>query len=283
MGNLMNNDSISYIAVTEAAKAGLELFRDTDGRLALTDGKLSLCADFSDSIRRIKPDNLSRELLVRAAKLKSKSKSKSKSGGGSSNSTATTRPLAIDATAGFGEDSILLAAAGFEVVMYEYDAVIAALLEDALRRASESDNDKLRAAVSHMKLINADSIEAMQHLQEKVDEHLQEKADEHLQEKPDEHLQKPNEHLQEKPDVILLDPMFPAREKSALIKKKFQLLQRLEQPCTDEAALLNAALSAHPHKIVIKRPLKGACLAAHKPDYSIKGKAIRYDCIVMAV
>ena len=270
MGNLMNNDSISYIAVTEAAKAGLELFRDTDGRLTLTDGKLSLCADFSDSIRRIKPDNLSRELLVRAAKLKSKS------GGGSSNSTATTRPLAIDATAGFGEDSILLAAAGFEVVMYEYDAVIAALLSDALIRASENDNDKLRTAVSHMKLINADSIEAMQHLQEKADEHLQEKADEHLQEKPDEHLQK-------RPDVILLDPMFPAREKSALIKKKFQLLQRLEQPCTDEAALLNAALSAHPHKIVIKRPLKGACLAAHKPDYSIKGKAIRYDCIVMAV
>ena len=270
MGNLMNNDSISYIAVTEAAKAGLELFRDTDGRLTLTDGKLSLCADFSDSIRRIKPDNLSRELLVRAAKLKSKSKS----GGGSSNSTATTRPLAIDATAGFGEDSILLAAAGFEVVMYEYDAVIAALLEDALRRASESDNDKLRAAVSHMKLINADSIEAMQHLQEKPNEHSQEK--------PDEHLQKPDEHLQKKPDIILLDPMFPAREKSALIKKKFQLLQRLEQPCTDEEALLNAALSVHPHKLIIKRPLKGAYLASRKPDYSIKGKAIRYDCIVMA-
>ena len=274
MGNLMNNDSISYIAVTEAAKAGLELFRDTDGRLTLTDGKLSLCADFSDSIRRIKPDNLSRELLVRAAKLKNKANSDN--GANHDNGAVNSRPLAIDATAGFGEDSILLAAAGFEVVMYEYDAVIAALLSDALIRASESDNDKLRAAVSHMKLINADSIEAMQHLQEKVDEHLQEKADEHLQEKPDEHLQK-------RPDVILLDPMFPAREKSALIKKKFQLLQRLEQPCTDEAALLNAALSAHPHKIVIKRPLKGACLAAHKPDYSIKGKAIRYDCIVMAV
>ena len=273
MGNLMNNDSISYIAVTEAAKAGLELYRDTDGRLTLTDGKLSLCADFSDSIRRLKPDNLSRELLVRAAKLKNKANSDN--GANHDNGAVNSRPLAIDATAGFGEDSILLAAAGFEVVMYEYDAVIAALLEDALRRASESDNDKLRAAVSHMKLINADSIEAMQHLQEKAGEHLQEKADEHLQ--------KPDEHLQEKPDVILLDPMFPAREKSALIKKKFQLLQRLEQPCTDEAALLNAALSAHPHKIVIKRPLKGACLAAHKPDYSIKGKAIRYDCIVMAV
>ena len=266
----MSNNLISETAIAEAAKAGLELYRDADayGRLTLTDGRLNLCADLSDSIRRLKPDNLSRELLVRTAKLKNKAKrdncTKPDNSAKPDNETKPdnsaifdnsavnySRPLAIDATAGFGEDSILLAAAGFDVVMYEYDAVIAALLEDALRRASESDNDKLRAAVAHMKLINADSIEAMQ-------------------------------HLQERPDVILLDPMFPAREKSALIKKKFQLLQRLEQPCTDEESLLNAALSAHPHKIVIKRPLKGPYLADRRPDYSIKGKAIRYDCIVMA-
>lgn len=245
MDNAANNDLISGQAAAEAAKAGLKLYIDADGRLTLTDGVLSLCADFTDSLRRLRPDNLSSELLVRASKLKGKRVTKA------NDSSAIPRPLAIDATAGFGEDSILLAAAGFNVIMYEYDAVIAALLEDALRRASESDNDKLRAAVSHMKLINADSIEAMQ-------------------------------HLQKKPDIILLDPMFPAREKSALIKKKFQLLQRLEQPCTDEETLLNAALSAHPHKLIIKRPLKGAYLASRKPDYSIKGKAIRYDCIVMA-
>ena len=254
----MSNNLISETALAEAAKAGLELYRDADadGRLTLTDGRLNLCADLSDSIRRLKPDNLSRELLVRTAKLKNKAKrdngTKPDNNVNLDNSAVNySRPLAIDATAGFGEDSILLAAAGFDVVMYEYDAVIAALIEDALRRASESDNDKLRAAVTHMKLMNADSIEAMQ-------------------------------HLQERPDVIFLDPMFPAREKSALIKKKFQLLQRLEQPCTDEEVLLNAALSAHPHKIVIKRPLKGPYLADRRPDYSIKGKAIRYDCIVMA-
>ncbi len=242
MGEQTNCNLISDIAIAEAEEAGLRLFRDEDGRLILTDGTLSLCADLSDSVRRLKADNLSRELLVRTAKLKNRAKP--------DGSTVNQRPLAIDATAGFGEDSILLAAAGFDVVMYEYDAVIAALLFDALRRAAESDNDRLREAVSRMKLINADSIEAMQ-------------------------------HLQERPDVILLDPMFPAREKSALIKKKFQLLQRLEQPCTNEEALLNAALSAHPHKLVIKRPLKGPNLADRKPDYSIKGKAIRYDCIVM--
>ncbi|MBQ4243593.1 MAG: class I SAM-dependent methyltransferase, partial [Clostridia bacterium] len=37
----------------------------------------------------------------------------------------------------------------------------------------------------------------------------------------------------------------------------------------------------HPHKIVIKRPLKGPFLAGRKPDYSLQGKAIRYDCIVL--
>ena len=40
-------------------------------------------------------------------------------------------PWAIDATAGFGEDSLLLAAAGFTVDLYERDCVIAALLKDA--------------------------------------------------------------------------------------------------------------------------------------------------------
>ena len=229
----MDSDLVSAATVEAVETAGLKLARDESGALMLTDGKLKLVADFSDNIRRLRQDNLSCELLVRTAKVK----------------VSVPRPIAIDATAGFGEDSLLLAAAGFDVVLYEYDPVIAALLQDALRRAA--DDARLSDTVRHMQLINADSIEAMQ-------------------------------HLQYKPDVILLDPMFPAREKSALIKKKFQLLQRLEQPCTDEEALLNAAIAAHPHKIVIKRPLKGPFLAGRKPDYSTKGKAIRYDCIVIA-
>jgi 16S rRNA (guanine1516-N2)-methyltransferase len=65
------------------------------------------------------------------------------------------------------------------------------------------------------------------------------------------------------------------------VKKKFQVLHQLEQPCTDETELLDAAVSAGPRKIVIKRPLKGPYLAGRKPDYSLKGKAIRYDCIIL--
>jgi len=35
-------------------------------------------------------------------------------------------------------------------------------------------------------------------------------------------------------DVIYLDPMFPARQKSSLINKKLQLIQKLEPPCSEE-------------------------------------------------
>ena len=47
-----------------------------------------------------------------------------------------------------------------------------------------------------------------------------------------------------------------------------------------EAQLLQAALVASPRKILVKRPLKGPFLAGCRPSYSLKGKAIRYDCIL---
>ena len=216
---------------TDMLPEGLSLEMTEDGLSLLGDG-LSLTADLSEMIPRIKKGVLGKELLVKAARIRGKE-----------------HPTVLDATAGFGQDSLLLSAAGFQVFLYEYDPVISALLADALSRAK--DVPELSEAVSRMTLFKEDSIHAM-------------KA------------------LSEAPDVIYLDPMFPKRNKSALIKKKFQLLQKLEQPCPDEEELLSAALLAHPHKIVIKRPLKGPFLAGRKPDYSLEGKAIRYDCIVLA-
>lgn len=202
-----------------------------DGKLVLSGNGMDLCADFTKSLPRLKPARLRGEMLVKAAGIK-----------------GANGPIRIiDATAGFGEDSILLAAAGFEVTMYEYNPVIARLLEDALKRAKEIP--ELKDIVSHMTFIPGDSIEGMK-------------------------------NLTEAPDVIFLDPMFPERQKSASVKKKFQLLGRLESPCCNEEELLEAALAAHPKKIVIKRPIKGPFLAGRKPDYSSEGKAIRYDCII---
>ena len=209
---------------------GLALSQGDSG-LFLTDGKLEIMADFREMLPRLKQSNLQREMLIKAARIKGQEMPQ----------------LLVDATAGFGDDSLILAAAGFQVRMYEYDEVIAALLQDAMERAR--DIPELREIVARMELVCGDSVEGMK-------------------------------NLDYKPDIVLLDPMFPARQKSALIKKKFQLIQRLESPCSNEEELLEAALCARPQRIVIKRPLKGPYLANKKPSYSLEGKAIRYDCLV---
>ena len=212
-----------------AREAGLEL-REGAAGLALAGDGMELTCDLARLLPRLRPDRLGRELLVRAARVR-----------------GVAAPTAVDATAGLGEDSLLLAAAGFTVTMYEKDPVIAALLQDALERAA--NEPQLSAIVERMTLVEGDSVAA------------------------------PRE-MGAAPDVVFLDPMFPERTKSAAVKKKFQLLHRLERPCEDERELLDAALAAGPRKVVIKRPPKGPCLAGVRPSHAVAGKAVRYDVIV---
>lgn len=212
-----------------AREAGLEL-REGAAGLALAGDGMELTCDLARLLPRLRPDRLGRELLVRAARVR-----------------GVAAPTAVDATAGLGEDSLLLAAAGFTVTMYEKDPVIAALLQDALDRAA--NEPQLSAIVERMTLVEGDSVAALR-------------------------------AMGAAPDVVFLDPMFPERTKSAAVKKKFQLLHRLERPCEDERELLDAALAAGPRKVVIKRPPKGPCLAGVKPSHAVAGKAVRYDVIV---
>lgn len=204
---------------------------DREG-LALQLGDRILRGDFTEMRKRLRTGNLQRELLVRAVRIR-----------------GCEKITVLDAAAGMGEDALLLAAAGFRVVLYERDPVIAALLRDALNRASADPS--MTEIVKRMEFHEGDSIGAMKKMKRAM-------------------------------DVIYLDPMFPEKKKNSLTKKKFQLLHYLEKPCEEEEELLQAAIDAEPAKIVIKRPLKGPWLADRKPAHSYKGKAIRYDCLVFA-
>ena len=219
-----------------AEAAGLVLRRDEGGALVLEGDGMCLRADFADMLSRVRPDRLRGELLVKAAHVKD-----------------VAEPRAFDATAGLGEDSFLLASAGFEVTLCEANPVIAALLEDALGRAA--DDERLAAAAGRMHLIQGDSIQELARIAQTGEVSL---------------------------DVVYLDPMFPARQKSAAVKKKFQLLHHLESPCANEEDLMRAALSVRPRKVVVKRPPKAPVLAGIKPSHVVEGKAVRYDCIVPA-
>lgn len=216
------------VRLSDEPGQALTLIVDRNG-VSLNGFGLSLRGDFTTLLYRVTRGRLSHEMLVKMTKTKSE------------------HPLAVDATAGMGEDAFLLAASGYEVILFEQDAVIAALLRDAMNRARS--HPILAEIIGRMRLVEGDSIRLMS-------------------------------GIVGSPDVVYLDPMFPERRKSGLINKKLQLLQKLEQPCAQEEELLNAALSVRPKKIIIKRPLKGAYLAGRKPGYSVKGKAIRYDCIV---
>lgn len=221
-----------HAGVPDDSSRGICLLVDEGGLWLCGDG-LRTQGDFVRLLPRLTPHALARELLVRAARIK-----------------GVEHPRAIDATAGMGEDSLLLAAAGFEVDLYERDPVICELLHDALHRASEHPG--LASVVARMQLHGEDSTQVLLSLAEE----------------------------RTRPDVVFLDPMFPARQKSALVKKKFQLIHRLEAPAMDEEELLEAALAARPRKVVIKRPPKGPFLAGRKPGHSVVGKAVRYDVIV---
>ncbi len=214
-------------AISDKPGEELTLMFDSHG-IYLTGYGLSFQGDFEQMLHRITEGRLYHEMLVHITK------------------TQKENPAAVDATAGMGEDSVLLAAAGYNVTMYEQNPVIALLLKDALRRGKK--NLFLKDILSRMTLVEGNSIDLMK-------------------------------ELPFTPDIIYLDPMFPARKKSGLVNKKLQLIQKLEQPCVDEVQLLQSAKELNAEKIIIKRPLKGAFLAGEKPDYSIKGKAIRYDCI----
>ncbi len=195
-----------------------------DGLSLMRDG-MELRPDFAEMLPRIKQGALQREMLVKAARVK-----------------GVEAPRAVDATAGLGEDSLLLAAAGFTVTLCEADPVIAALLEDALARASAHEvlgpataglgedslllaaagftvtlceADPVIAALLEDALARASAHEVLGPIVERM--HLV-AGDSRIA------LERAGASTGAQPDVVYLDPMFPGRTKSAAVKKKFQLI-----------------------------------------------------------
>ncbi|MGM0633726.1 MAG: class I SAM-dependent methyltransferase [Pseudomonadota bacterium] len=150
----------------------------------------------------------------------------------------------IDATAGLGRDALLLATAGFHVTMLERSPVVRALLDDGLHRARRSEDATLVAAVSRMSLQQCEALDWLR------------------------------EH---QADVVCLDPMFPARRKSAQVKKEMYLLGRMLGQQEDGDDLLEPALYSAMRRVVVKRPKLAGNLGGRKPDWQLRGRSGRFD------
>jgi 16S rRNA (guanine1516-N2)-methyltransferase len=160
-------------------------------------------------------------------------------------------PRIVDATAGLGRDAFVLASLGAEVLMVERVAAIHALLESALSQA-EADEDVVEIA-GRLSLRHADSATA---------------------------LAKAVRDWPHAPQVVHLDPMFPHREKSALVKKEMRLFRELAGDDDDAPRLLEAALDVATHRVVVKRPRKAPPIEGPPPQHVIEGKTSRYDLYV---
>jgi len=148
----------------------------------------------------------------------------------------------LDLTAGLARDAALMAAAGYQVSMVERQPVLHALIADGLTRA-----DGQGVAADLVLLDNGDAVTL---------------------------------NLPVGPwHAVYLDPMFPARGKSAAVKQDLQWLQQLcSYPDDDEERrLLDVALSVPARKVVVKRPRRAPPLAGRAPHHVLEGKTVRFD------
>jgi 16S rRNA (guanine1516-N2)-methyltransferase len=151
-------------------------------------------------------------------------------------------PLLLDATAGLGRDGFTLAWLGARVTMLERHPQIAALLQDAHRRALA--DPRLAAVAAGIEVRTGDAASLM---------------------------------ARQPWDVIYLDPMYPHSNKSALPQKEMQIFRDLTGGDPDADALLSPALAAARRRVVVKRPARAPWLAGRSPSLSFEGSQARFD------
>jgi 16S rRNA (guanine1516-N2)-methyltransferase len=154
-------------------------------------------------------------------------------------------PSILDATAGLGQDAFVLACQGCEMTLLERSPVVAELLSAGLKMARRSYD--VAPIMSYITMINADSIEWLSAQNDTV------------------------------ADVIYLDPMFPDRDKSSLVKKEMKLFKSIIGGDLDAEALLKASLEKARYRVVVKRPRKAPEIEGIKPSLKLEGKSSRYD------
>ncbi len=157
------------------------------------------------------------------------------------------RPTILDATAGMGRDGFILAWLGCNVTMIERSPILAALLEDGLQRGL--DDKEIGGIVrDRITLVVGNSVDIMGKLAKEA-----------------------------RPETVYLDPMYPMRIKSALVKKEMRYIKAIAGDDDDAPKLLEIALATALKRVTVKRPRLAPAIAGPEPTTAIKSKNSRYD------
>ncbi|MFT5096626.1 class I SAM-dependent methyltransferase [Psychrobacter sp. GW64-MNA-CIBAN-0177] len=244
--------------LSQTATQPILLLDDKNKLSWLSDG-LSVAPEWDKLQRRVVSAGRKSELLLQAAKITSDSQ-------------------VIDATAGFGHDSLILASTGAQVIMLEQQPLMALLLLAEQQRMSALAN--WQKLMSRLQIINTD---ALSYFKNSYFASLQADAD------------NAKEVDAKAIDVVYLDPMFPEDSyqdsktgKGAKVGKHMQALHQLASPPTseEELQLLQSAQAVvrqngqHTQlrgRVVVKRPQLAPLLANQQPSESWHNEAVRFD------
>ena len=231
------------------------LLLDEKNKLSWLSDGLSVAPEWDKLQRRVVSAGRKSELLLQAAKITSDS-------------------TVIDATAGFGHDSLILASTGAQVIMLEQQPLMALLLlAEQLRMNTLPNWQKL---MSRLQIINTDALSYFASLQADA-------------------IDDAKEIDRQEIDVVYLDPMFPEDSyqdsktgKGAKVGKHMQALHQLARPPTsdEERQLLQSAQAVVRQnvqntqvqgRVVVKRPQFAPQLANQQPSESWHNEAVRFD------
>jgi len=233
--------------LSETTSKPILLLDEKDKLSWLSDG-LSVAPEWDKLQRRVVSAGRKSELLLQAAKI-------------------TADSQVIDATAGFGHDSLILGSTGARVTMLEQQPLMALLLLAEQQRMSASPN--WQKLMGRLQIINTDALSYFVRLDTElaVDDTTA-------------------------IDVVYLDPMFPEDSyqdtktgKGAKVGKHMQALHRLAHPPTpdEERQLLNGAQTVVSRnlsgqgRVVVKRPQFAPLLAEQPASESWHNEAVRFD------
>lgn len=218
----------------------------------LSDG-LSVAPEWDKLQRRVVSAGRKSELLLQAVKITSDS-------------------TVIDATAGFGHDSLILASTGAQVIMLEQQPLMALLLLAEQQRMRALPN--WQKLMRRLQIINTDALSYFESI-DFADSSNGSTADSY-----------------QTIDVVYLDPMFPEDSyqdsktgKGAKVGKHMQALHQLARPPTldEEVQLLQSARAVVSQnartsgRVVVKRPQLAPSLAHQQPRESWHNEAVRFD------
>lgn len=153
----------------------------------------------------------------------------------------------IDATAGFGHDSLILASTGARVTMIEQNPLLFLLLTFEKQTMQQQPNwQKLMARLD---IRFGQAVDVLPTLP--------------------------------KANVVYLDPMFPANSYKSAVSKTMQLLHELVAPPTleEELALFTTArqqLNTN-GSVIVKRPKNAPFLGNIEPSDSVSNNVVRFD------